>query len=77
MKLYKIHYEVDTGFEFRRDTAIVKADNEKLAIEKLETYISSIANDYSVTEVFFVEEFIDEIFSDQFRPRRTAIQNVI
>lgn len=68
--LYKVHYEIDTGFEFRRDTAIVKAVDKKMAVEKLESFIGSIAMEYMVTEVFFVEEFVDEIFSNQFKPKR-------
>ena len=70
MNYYKIHYEVDTGFEYRRDTAIVKAESRDAAVEKLGAYISSIGNDYTISEVFFVTEFIDDIFSNQFNPRR-------
>lgn len=70
MNQYKISYEVDTGWERIKDTAIVKADNEDDAIRKLKYYISSIGNDYFVREVFSVEEFADDIFTNRFKPSK-------
>lgn len=68
MNQYKIHYRVDTGWEYLIDTAIVKANNEEEAIEKLKSYISSIDNEYYITSVFSIEEFTEEIFSYNFVP---------
>ena len=70
MNYYKIHYEVDNGWDYIRDNAIVKANDEDDAIKKLKSYISNIGNDYFVREVFSVEEFVEEIFSNRFRPSK-------
>ena len=68
MNQYKISYEVDTGWDYIRDTAIVKANNEDDAVKKLKSYISSIGNDYFVNRVFSVEEFVEDIFTNRFKP---------
>lgn len=68
MNQYKISYEVDTGWDYIRDAAIVKANNEDDAVKKLKSYISSIGNDYFVNRVFSVEEFVEDIFTNRFKP---------
>lgn len=69
MNQYEIHYEVDTGYDYCRDTALVFADNEDSAVRKLKNYISALAHDYMVSEVFFVREFTKNVFSGKFRPK--------
>ena len=44
MKYYKIYYEVDTGWDYPKDTAIVRADDEDSAVKKLKSYIENIDN---------------------------------
>lgn len=68
MNQYKISYEVDTGWDYIRDVAIVKANNEDDAVKKLKSYISSIVNDYFVNRVFSVEKFVEDIFTNIFKP---------
>ena len=68
MTYYKIHYEVDTGSDYQRDTALVKAENKESALEKLRPYIWKCGYDCAISEVFSVEEFTDDIFSSRFWP---------
>lgn len=70
MNQYSITYGVDTGYDLVKDTAIVKADNKDAAIRKLKFYISSIGNDYFIREVFSVEEFVEDIFTNRFKPSK-------
>lgn len=66
-KLFKVHYVVDTGYTHCADTAIVKAEDEQTAIEKLECYIAHSGYDHMVEKVISVTEFTDEVFSNQFK----------
>ena len=38
--LYKIDFYIDTGYEYLKKVAVVAADNEKTAVEKLDKWIS-------------------------------------
>jgi hypothetical protein len=71
MKQYKIHYEVDTGYDYIRDTAIVKAENETTAVKKLKSYISDTGYEHMVSKVFFINEFTEDIFSSRFEIKTT------
>lgn len=73
MKQYEIHYEVDTGYDYWRDTALVFADDEYSAVRKLKNYISALAHDYMVSEVFYVIEFTKNVFSGKFRPKKENV----
>lgn len=69
MNQYEIYYEVDTGYDYCRDTALVFADNEDSAVRKLKNYISALSHDYMVSEVFYVRRFTKNVFSGKFRPK--------
>jgi hypothetical protein len=70
MKYYKIYYEVDTGYDYCKDSAIVKAENKDGAIEKLINHIYNCGYDHHVSEIFYVKEFTDDIFSSRFNPKK-------
>ncbi len=69
MNQYEIYYEVDTGYDYCRDTALVFANDKYSAVGKLKSYISAIGHDYMVSEIFFVREFTKNVFSGKFRPK--------
>ena len=65
-KIFIINYEVDTGYDYIRDNAIVRAENEECAKTLLKSKIRSIGNDYFVTKIFSIEPFIHNIFSARY-----------
>ena len=63
MKLYKIELEVDTGIFYDHDFAIVVANNEEEANEKLRQYINSINSETCVSKIYKTEIFNGEVFT--------------
>ena len=70
MKQYKIHYEVDTGCDHIGDIAIVKAESEIEAVEKLKSYILNTGYEHMVSEIFYVKEFTEDIYCYRFTLQR-------
>ena len=70
MKQYKIHYEVDTGCDHIGDIAIVKAESEIEAVEKLKSYISDTGYEHMVSDVYYVKEFTEDIYCYRFKRQR-------
>jgi hypothetical protein len=66
MKYYKIHYEVDTGYDYIKDAAIVKAESTIEAVAKLKYYISDTGYEHMVSKVFSIDEFTEDVFSSRF-----------
>jgi len=62
--LYLIEFGYDTGYEFRSDSALIKAENDKIAIDNLRKFINSKGRDYFLSEkdislvMLVKEEFI-------------------
>lgn len=65
-KWFLIKYEVDTGYEYNRDKALIKAEDETKAKEYLKRYISRLGNDYMVSEIFCITEFTGYIFTGRY-----------
>ena len=63
MKWYLIKYTVDTGWEYYKDTALIKAEDESKAKEYLRKYIGKLGNDYGVGTIFDICEFDGNIFT--------------
>ena len=66
MKQYKIHYEVDTGCDHIGDIAIIRAENESEAIQKLKSYIWDTGYEHMVSQVFYVKEFTEDVYCFRF-----------
>ena len=75
MKLFEIYYEVDTGYEYVKSSAIVKANSEDEAIIKLKNYTREVGNEHHITKLFYAKEFKDEIFvsNPNARKRKTVM----
>ena len=65
-KWFLIKYEVDTGWEYNRDTALIEAEDEIEAKEYLERYIGRLGNDYMVNKIFEIREFDGYIFTGKY-----------
>lgn len=63
--LFKINFEVDNGVEYQKDSAIVIAENETQAIEKLIRLINSIDSETCVSKIFNTNIFSGEVFTGQ------------
>lgn len=61
--LYKIAFEVDDGYSYTRDVALVVADNPDEAKEKLRYLINSIDNETCISEVFNMDVFDGSVFT--------------
>lgn len=70
MTQYKIHYEVDTGCDHIGDIAIVKAASKIEAVEKLKSYILDTGYEHMVSDVYYVEEFTEDIYCYRFKRQR-------
>ena len=66
MKLYKIYFEVDNGCAYIMDYALIYATNSEEAVNKLSEFI--IAQDFEsrVSDVVYIKEFSDDIFTTKF-----------
>lgn len=67
MKLYQVLYIVDTGYDHCKDIAIIKAEDEQAATEKLECYIAHSGYEHMVEKILSIKEFTGEVFSSKFR----------
>lgn len=65
-KWFLIKYEVDTGWENNRDTALIEAEDEIEAKEYLKRYIGRLGNDYMVSRIFEIKEFGGYIFTGRY-----------
>lgn len=65
MKQYKIGYVIDTGYSNIHDIAIVKAENEDVAIEKLKLYISNTMYADRKFQMVALGEFTEDVFSSR------------
>ncbi len=63
--LFKIDFEVDNGVWYRKDSAIVIAENETQAIEKLIRLINSIDSETCVSRIFNTNVFSGEVFTGE------------
>ena len=61
--LYKIEFEVDNGYSYTRDVALVVADNSEEARKKLRNLINSIDIETCVSEIFKTEVFNGNVFT--------------
>ena len=62
MKLYEIYYEVDTGYEYIKNRALVKAERESDALILLRDHINSLSSEHCIHEVFEIKEFFGHLF---------------
>ena len=65
--IYLIDYEVDTGYQYIRDKALVFADCKNTAKYKLSRMIDKLGNEYIVSHYYSVEEFNADVFSAKFK----------
>lgn len=65
--LYLVDYEVDTGWDYVRDQALVFADCKNTAKYRLSEAVEKIGNEYMVTHIHSVKEFSGDVFSQKFR----------
>lgn len=65
-KWFLIKYEVDTGWDYIKDIALIEAENKIEAQCYLQTYISKLGNEYIVNEIFENEEFVGHIFTGKY-----------
>lgn len=65
-KTFLIKYEMDTGRDFVRDRAIVRASDEEEAKHKLITWVTSFYTHYVVNEIFEVLEFVGDVCTGKF-----------
>ena len=63
--LFKIDFEVDNGIWYRKDSAIVIAENETQAIKKLTSLINSIDSETCVSRIFNTNVFSGEVFTGE------------
>ena len=63
MLLYRIEFEVDDGAWYRKDSALVLANNEEEAVKKLKSLINSINSETCVSEIFKIVIFGGEVFT--------------
>lgn len=63
MPLYKIDFEVDNGASYTKDIALVIADTDKEAEEKLRKLINSIDSETCVSEIFKISIFTGDILT--------------
>lgn len=63
MQLYRIELEVDTGTFHDHDFAIVVANNEEEANEKLRQYINLINSETCVSNIYKTVIFNGEVFT--------------
>ena len=63
MLLYRIEFEVDNGFDYVRDVALVMAHNAEEANEKLKRFVNSIDSETCVSEIFRTDIFSGDIFT--------------
>ena len=61
--LYKIEFEVDNGFYYTNDMALVVANNPEEAREKLRHLINSIDSETCVSEIFKTDVFCGSVFT--------------
>lgn len=60
---YYIEYEVDNGHSYVRDVALVRAKSEKKAIKRLKHFIHRKGGEFSVNEIFGVQEINGDVFT--------------
>lgn len=63
MLLYKIQFEVDNGFYYDKDVALVMAHDKEEAIEKLRQMINAINSETCVSMIFDVSVFDGDVFT--------------
>ena len=61
--LFKIDFEVDNGIWYQKDTALVIAENETQATEKLRNMINAIDSETCLAEVSNINIFSGEVFT--------------
>lgn len=67
METFIITYTVDTGHDYIKDTAIVKANNRIEAERALRSYIGHIGNEYCLCSIYSIEVFNGSIFTAKFK----------
>lgn len=55
--LFIIDYEVDTGFYYIRDTALLYAKDETEAVNNLKSFIGRKGNEYGVSQIYRIKKF--------------------
>lgn len=65
-KWFSICYEVDTGYNFVRDKALIHSESKEEAEKLLREYLSKIDEDYIVSKIFEIAEFNEIIFTGRF-----------
>ena len=63
MLLYRIEFEVDNGFSYVRDFALVMAHSAEEANEKLKRFINSIDSETCVSAIFKTTGFDGDVFT--------------
>lgn len=63
---YLIKYQVDTGYDYRDDSALIKAESDIQAKDFLYKYIWQFGSDYTVSKFYEIREFDGYIFTGKY-----------
>lgn len=66
MKSYYVRYEIDSGYDYVKDVALVFAENEGDARKKINKHVNALGNEYMISEIFSVSEFNGEVFTGKY-----------